>query len=243
MVRERIYRYAPSNYQLNKKIKKLQKDPELKFLDNWSELNVTDSGDLMVCNAIGSGITQTERDGNEVRCTSLEIRGYAYVNNLVIVNQKSDLYRVPLLRMIVFWDSSPNGALPDLIGNSIATEDDSLLDNTDGADPVFLPYNRNTIGRFRVLYDKTYRFPQSPHVMSGGYADTNPIVNLVVPHVVINKRIKLSRKTRYTGPDPDNSDISENGLYIAFISTYDTNSGTNYYISTGINARVNFYDD
>lgn len=243
MVRERIYRYAPSNYTLNKKIKKLQKDPELKFYDRWINFNVTTSSVIAALNDVGSGIAQTERDGNEIRCTSLEIRGYAFINNLLTVVQKSDLYRVPLLRMIVFWDSSPNNDMPQVIGNSTATEDDSLLDNTNNIDPVFLPYNRNTNGRFRILYDKTYRFPQSTYVMSRGYDDPNPVVNTVVPHIVINKKIKLSRKTRYTGPDPDYSDISENGLYVAFISTYDTASGANYYISADIMTRVNFYDD
>lgn len=244
MVRERIYRYAPSNYQLNKKIKKLQRDPELKFYDRWINFgSVTTNSVIAACNDVGSGISQVERDGNEIRCTSLEIRGYAFINNLETVVQKSDLYRVPLLRMLVFWDRSPNNDMPQLIGNSTATEDDSVLDNTDGADPVFLPYNRNTIDRFRVLYDKTFRFPQSPYVISGGYGEGKPDVNTVVPHLVINKRIKLSRKTRYSGPDPDYSDISENGLYVAFISTYDTDSGQNYAVSVDILTRVNFYDD
>lgn len=246
MPRERFFRYAPSNYQLNKKIKKLQQDPELKFKDYFYGANVTTAPDehgIFVCNATSSGIGATNRIGNEIRCTSLEIRGYVFINNLQTVVQKSDLYRVPMIRMIVFWDKSPNGQMPDIIGNTLINEEDCLLDNTNGADPIFCPYSRSTATRFRILYDKTYRFPQPTVVVSGGYVNPNPVVNTVVPHVYIQKKIKLSRVTRYSGPDDTFEDISENGLYIAMISTYDAASGDNYYITAELMTRINFFDD
>ena len=60
---------------------------------------------------------------------------------------------------------------------------------------------------------------------------------------IFKKKIKLSRVTRYSGPDATFEDISENGLYIAFISTYDTDSGANYYLTVELMTRLNYFDD
>ena len=140
---------------------------------------------------VGGGLTPSTRIGNEIRCTSLELRGYVFVNNLFTVVQKSDLYRVPMFRMIVFWDKSPNGQLPDIVGNTAINEEDALLDNTAGSDYIFLPYSRSTATRFKILHDKVYRFPQPTTVLSGGFTDPNPVVNTVVPHVYIQKEDQI----------------------------------------------------
>ena len=178
MIRERFYRRAPSNYQLNKKIKKLEDEQEIKYKDIWHTITATRTpdvqGQVFLLNGTQVGPYATgERIGSQIRATSLQLRGYFYIPLLGTLDTPiTDTLRAPMIRLIVFWVTNPVGT-PVIVGNS-DTALDGVLDNIIGstADNIFAPYQFQSYPAIKVLYDKTYRFPQPTIVISGGYAKT-----------------------------------------------------------------------
>ena len=164
-----------------------------------------------------------------------------YVPNLQTIEKEEDLSRVPLVRMIIFWDESARD-IPTIYGSPFSSQE-TLLDKSSGADTVLCPYNRSTRNRFKILYDKTYKFPISPIVTTGG---ETPAYTNVLPHRVIQGKIKLNRIVQYSGVTDGIQDIARNALWCVCISTYDTKAAPPddaYYIQANICFRFNYKDD
>lgn len=261
MVRERIYRYAPSNYQLNKKIKKIQQEPELKYVDRISALEVTNDpdngitfGSTQCLNMIATGTSQNaNRVGGVIKNTSIQWRGNLYVDHLSESPQPVPLstydYNKPMVRMIIYWDSSPNGQGHPILGSPTLAGAESLLDTTLGTESIFAPYSYATVGagRFKILHDKTYSFNRfqsmvniadNPSVTSADFRHTDP-------NIFVSGKIKLSRKTFFTGPTASVGAISTNALYVTFISNLKGTSAEKprLYVSGNIHWRLFFKDD
>lgn len=235
---------APSNYALDKKIKKMQRETELKYNDEW--LTVTAQNDPDTENNVfllngtvqGSGAFG-QRIGNEIYPTSVQYRGFIYINNLE-ATVFNDVVRAPFIRVIIFWDKMPNGEVPVIVGNSAAGAE-TLLDVTiGGASPIWAPYNHSTATRFKILSDKTYRFNPSSTAYYGG--DVDPTFASAVPNQFLSDKISLSRTTRYSGDGGTIATVSENGLFVTFISTFD-DSDANYNISFDGLFRVYYKDE
>ena len=228
--------------------KKIQKQQEIKYTDNWEKIeacnvpSATFPNSLPVLlNGLQVGTSVVERIGSAVTATSLSFRGFMYVPNLQTITKEEDLSRVPLVRMIIFWDESARD-VPNILGSAFSSQE-TLLDNTSGADGVFCPYNRSTRGRFKILYDKTFKFPVTPLVTTGGLvvSETN-----VLPNRVIQGKIKLNRIVQYSGLTGGIQDISRNALWCVCISTYDTKvepPDDDYFIQANICFRFNYKDD
>lgn len=265
MVRERVYRYAPSNYQLNKKIKKIQQDEELKYLDRVIPVNGVANPDgsgilpepSEILNIISVGTSQySNRIGGVVKNTSLQWRGILYLDHLNVENEdpvEPFEYGRPMVRMIIYWDSSPNGAGHQLIGSPVTNGAESLLDNTAtvgssnaAASNILLPYSQATVGagRFKILYDKTFTFNRAQSSVNLANTTTaTPVFVPTYPSIFIKGKIKLSRKTFYTGPAATIGAISTNGLYVAFISTLDANIAQDRLLVSGQTFFRLYYKD
>lgn len=233
MPRERVYRNAPSNYQLAQRIKKMQREEELKYNDTLIALTVGDDGsDLYLLNDLATGDTQITRTAGEVYNTSIQYRGYIFIGDLPSPHDQDPI----ICRMIIFWDSAPNGTTPTILGSPTTSGDESLLDNTSGGVPVFLPYNHSTATRFKILSDKTYSFNlANPDFRSGA------TTQVIYPNIVLQDKIKLSRKTVYTGPTAAIGAMSINALYVLFLSTLP--GTTTDYLSGEFVFRHYFKDD
>lgn len=262
MVRERVYRYAPSNYQLNKKIKKIQQEPELKYVDRAIPVAATNDPDTwytpdapsQVLNILSTGTSQnSNRIGGVVKNTSLQWRGILYLDHLAVENEDPPTpfqYGRPMVRMIIYWDSSPNGTYHKLIGSATLTGDEALLDNNVGinATNMLLPYSYPTTGgrRFKILYDKTFQFNKDQSSVNLAETTTaTPVFVPSYPSIFVKGKIKLNRKTFYTGPAATIGAISTNALYVAFISTLngDTSVQTRLLVSGQVIFRLHYKDD
>ena len=110
-------------------------------------------------------------------------------------------------------------------------------------DSAISPLNTSTCNRFKILYDKTYKFPVTPIITTGGMVvtETNSL-----PHRVIQGKIKLNRIVQYSGHTDGIQDIARNALWCVCISTYDTKAtppDDAYFIQSNICFRFNYKDD
>jgi len=142
MVRRRPKRKAPTNKSLNRKIKRIQNDIELKYKDVYSAAtDISTTTALTLLNGISQGDTTITRTGGQIRITSVHIKGTVTADPL---NLLSDQYR-----MMVVWDAQANGAAPTLSGTVT-----SILDVTTITDLLIAPYNYSAMDRFKILMDK-----------------------------------------------------------------------------------------
>ena len=94
-----------------------------------------------------------------------------------------------------------------------------MLDKATGADTIFCPYNRSTRNRFKILYDKVYKFPVQPLITTGGM---EPNYTEVLPNRYVQGKVKLNRIVQYSGNSTGIQDIARNAFMCVCISTYDT---------------------
>jgi len=205
MVRRRPKRKAPTNKSLNRKIKRIQNDIELKYKDVYSAAtDISTTTALTLLNGISQGDTTITRTGGQVRLTSVHIKGTVTADPL---NLLSDQYR-----MMVVWDAQANGAAPTLSGTVT-----SILDVTTITDLLIAPYNYSAMDRFKILMDK--RVIINRRVV----ADTDPATGATQEYQPIvkpfNKRFKLGRTVRYAVNSSTGTitDISTNSLYFIVV--------------------------
>lgn len=206
-------RRGPTNKALDKKIKKLQRDQELKYSDVYQANNdITTGAFVVLLNGIASGTDSDQRIGDEVRATSIQWR----------MNFSSDpVATIPtLVRYILFWDKQANGLSPVIAGGAGTT---SLLDNTIVTDLTLAPYNHESSDRFRVLFDKTFTLEPFSLAVGGGAA--------MQRYMTSHKKINLSRRVKHDGDTATFADIVTNALWFTFISDV---------AAAGINPQVEF---
>lgn len=216
----RMRRPRPTVASLDKRIKKLNSNIETKFKDENINVSITPAGTLL--NAfclVDSDNSASGREGNWITPTSLVYR--LKMEPGVRTLAATDL--TELVRIIVFWDGQPNGAVPTAAGL------DGLLDNSVINTPAFMPRNTNTRKRFKILHDKTYNM-----VLSGG--DTSGA--FMIAPFAINK-IKLARKIGFDAEDAttDITNVTSNSLNIFFFSL---NNATSVALDGGV--RMYFRD-
>lgn len=161
---------VPSNKTLNKKIKKIQRNTEVKHFDVLvTGASMSTTGVFQNLIAIPVGDTDNTRTGNDLAATSIRCRWIAtQVAATAVANN---------CRIIIGWDSQPN------TGPSTA----DLLDTSVITNPLVAPYNADNQKRFKILYDRSFTLnPKS------GVSGT------VIPDLVIRKMKKsLSRMVKY----------------------------------------------
>jgi len=153
MVVKRSGQFRPSKVQRYRKKGKvglrglmIKTKPELKEFQFVSGLNqIPISGSLYIVNQIPQGTNYNQRIGNHIRAKSIQIRYVAW--SPPSVNNSDDL------RMIVVWDTQPNGTAGAQIYNATANSANTILDNT--APPVTAFKNTGLAGdRFIILKDQ-----------------------------------------------------------------------------------------
>jgi hypothetical protein len=188
--------------QLNKKIKKLQQDEELKITEasqtRLLDLAVPTGATLLLMNGMSTGSTNRSRVGNQVRATSISIR-YS-----IDWSSSFPLVTPPLIRILIFWDRQTNQTLPELFGQSNAA---GLLD-TSNVGEIYAQTNMNNWKRYKLLYDKVHNIiPYSRELVTE------------MPNAFFKKKIKLNRIVQYDDTSFDISSISSNSLWMYAFST------------------------
>jgi len=105
-VRVNFKKHAPSNKALNNKIKAIQSKEELKHVDNYVVYGLSTSGTFSLLNAVATGDTEGDREGNDISATSIQYR-ISY-----ITSPTANLIGSILVRGMILWDSQYNGSTP-----------------------------------------------------------------------------------------------------------------------------------
>jgi hypothetical protein len=193
---------APTNMQLNKKIKKLQQDEELKMHEvtknQLLDLSAPTPGSYLLLNGIAVGTNFRTRIGNQVRATSLSIR-YS-----IDWSASFPLITPPLIRILIFWDRQANQTYPEVFGLSNGA---GVLD-TGFAGEIYAQTNINNWKRYKLLYDKVHNIiPYSRDLTTE------------MPNFYIKKKIKLNRIVQYDDTNATQDAISTNSLWMCAFST------------------------
>lgn len=204
--------------KVEQKVTALAKQSELKhrdiLVDNVAADDTpTDTTQMILLNGIpqeDDAPTKTTREGDQVRLTSLQIRGTWDLNQLTNVGT--------YVRIIIFWDTMPKGVAPT------ATE---LLDVSTITRYILAPYHYDNIKRFNIIYDKlNYMFPQvqatqSDTNLAGGGGANTITTTLFGSQRKPFKIYKKINKQIYMGLDDTGnvSAIQTPALYMLFFSS------------------------
>lgn len=121
------------------------------------------------------------------------------------------------VRMMIFWDSQPNGAAPTV---------PTLLDTTVITNANFAPYNRNNQKRYKILYDKLFTFDPMLQLTTTTTAvpGTDTTATVVQMQKAFRKKIRLGRTIKYDGDSSAIADIATNSLYLFQVSNQVTST-------------------
>ena len=109
-------------------------NPEYKYLEAVNTITPVSTGTVQPLATISQGNGQTNRDGNSIKVTSLLIRATLTRNASATATK---------VRIIIFSDTSSNGATPALADVLQTANQDSPINRVNGA-------------RFTIIKDKSY---------------------------------------------------------------------------------------
>jgi len=195
---------------------------EVKWIDYAGSANVIPETGLLLNdhNFVIAGDTASDRDGNQIKATSLMIRAQLLSDQDLVIPQR--------VRMVVFWDTQTNGADASISGTVT-----SLMNASGTVTGTYDFRNQRTIDRYKILFDKVYTInPQLKLTEVGGtVTDNQPkAINIV-------KYFKLGRVIDYTASTGAITDLMKNSINVAFISDVGADQPT-----VNFNIRMNFKD-
>lgn len=175
--------------------------PEYKKIDLGAVANdVGTTANTQLLHGIAQGDTNITRNGNNILIKSVSMKGWIQHNNTATVGQ--------MVKMWLIADKQQ-------IGDTTPTAADIWQV---AASSVTAPLNRDTTGRFKILWSKTYTVDPG---------------NEIRP-IYMYKR--LTHPVKYNGTT--GADIQKNGLYLFMASTDDTNKP-----QVNTNIRTTFLDN
>lgn len=180
---------------------------EKKYSDKIITMAVNDSpsGTVTLLNGVANGDTSTTRDGNQMKMTSLFLRGTVVANGDYFAQTSRNPQQV---RIAIVWDKQADGALP-------ATNE---IFEVIGAGQVNSPLKITNGKRFKVLYDKALILG------ADGYHVTDAAVSTFMPqarhfehYISFTKNRQNGLKVRYSGDTSAVSDIATGCLYLVVL--------------------------
>lgn len=208
---------------LDRKVKKIENDfIELKYVAG--DINNTAVGDDLAdlyTFSVAQGDTVSTRSGNMISPTSIRLCGSIFTN--------SNATTPTVARMILFWDSQPNGANPP-----VGTANSLLQDLASGlyVNELYDPDNRE---RYKVLLDKRVVLNPLLWLNQSGFITDNlsatatistDVDGTVPVQKLFNEYVKLGRNVKFTGTTDGIADITKNALHLYLISDQPTDSPT-----------------
>lgn len=195
------YALAKSAWAGVKMLKSLVNVEKKKFDTEVTISNVTSSGTIYDLDLIAQGDTDQTRDGNSVLCQYINLKGR--------VQQANNIPST--VRLILFIDLQQ-------IGDTAPGVNDVL-------DPSFTnkysaPLNNDTVGRFKILSDKSYNF--------------NPGSDILKSFKMFHRL--TGHHIRYNGAS--STDIQKGGIYLLTISDQST-----LFCSIDFSSRLTFTDN
>jgi len=193
---------APTNKNLARRVRKLERAPEIKYRDVTSVLAPTAGGTAIAALFIPQGDDFNQRIGEEI--------------NLMYVNYKMR-YAIAsgttsqIWRTMLVMDRQNDGSGPIFLASSSLVE--GLLDDITITSPIYAPHNYRTKQRYQVLYDQV-------HV-------SNPAEPTCERSLYIKKNYKFhGKKIKYSGSGSAISDLPTHDLFWLHFETSGTVSIT-----------------
>jgi len=167
------------------------------------------AGTVTLLNGVATGTDFTNRIGRKVCWKSILMNG--------VLTPTDATSNVSLARIMLVWDSQPNGALP------------AITDVLNAAVPT-APMNLNNRDRFRVLLDK--RFVLGPYNTTA----TQSVASNIIREHHMYKKINL--ETIFDGTTNAIGDIQSGSLFLLTIGNQTSPEGANWTASI----RLRFTD-
>lgn len=189
---------------IKKSIKKINNEVELKYADVVVGATTFDTGgSISLLNSVDVGNTEYTRSGTDIRATSIQLR----ITIKCDPSQTAVTTITPAVRLMLVWDSQPNGAVPILASTAAIP---GILDNR--IISLYLaPYNRVTQKRYKILHDKLY------DMNSMTSSTATPFLTWGDRHIRI--KLPLGRTIKYDSTGGGIADITTNSLYFIAISS------------------------
>lgn len=181
------------------KIKGLINSEMYKFDVVNSAVNMPDTGSLTGISAIAQGDGSGARTGNSVFARSVNLKG------------------------AITWNST--SASPQVARCSIVMDKQQVGDTTPGYTDIYSaagPYshlNANTVGRFKVLYTRTFE------------------LNSQTQQIPFQINLPMRHHIRYNGANT--TDIQKGGLFLVFTSS----QATNNFPTISYDCRLSYHDN
>jgi len=209
--------YGPSTKTLAKRIKRVEKGIELKYIDAYTESfgntgvdNTTPRDYLLNASVNNAGEGDgNERIGDEIRMTSCHVKLQVHLPTGDASPPQE--YR---MRVVLFWDMQPNGEMPVFAGGD-ATQ--ALFDTSVISDQLISPRMYQNIGRYKILFDKKYVF--YPTAVGAQDLATGATERYAYNVKDININRKFSRIIKYNSLNTGSiTDINRNALWLYLVS-------------------------
>jgi len=195
---------------LQKKLKKLEGEPEIKHVDEFNGLAaITNAGlfDTPLTPNPRQGTSDIQRIGDEIQLTSMRIK----------CNFKGStaLMGPSRIRFIVLWDKQFAGALPPVFTsvNPNAIFDDSIV--TDG---TLSPRNQNTIDRYEFLHDKIYTLNPNFALQVTAVGAVTTTTQSIPYSRYVDKYFKTAKKVKFVADAGAVTDLAGNVPLLLWIS-------------------------
>jgi len=202
-MRRRRYAKKSPAYKALRMVKTIKRtyNPEVKKKDmGQSDYSAGTTAGVIAITGIAQGDTNLTRNANKILAKSVIAKGWIKHNNTATDGQVVKVWLIQDKQQV--GDTSPTAA-------NIFTV---------AANSVTSPLNPDTVGRFKILWSKTYIVDPSSEIKT----------------LYMFKRLSLP--IRYNGTA--DSDIQKNGLYVVYASSDNTNKPT-----LTIDIRTSFYDN
>ncbi|AUM61794.1 capsid [uncultured virus] len=179
---------------------------ELKFVDVAAAAYVADTtGTVTLLNGVAQGDDFNQRTGRIMDFKSVSIKG--------LLQPVDAITGTSFCRIIVFWDSQPNGATPVVTDFLVAST--AISHN-----------NLNNRSRFKVLLDEQHALGSIDNTTTQAYS-TNPSV------ITINRYVKLpSLRTVNTGTGATVASIQTGAIWMVTIGSNAAGTGGSYSLCT-----------
>jgi len=222
---------SPTTKQLKKEIKEIKDDLiELKHFDTAFTTQNATSGNGLVVNLmnIDQGDQPTNRNGNQIKTTSAQIRFHV----ITPVGQRGTCF----LRCIVFWDRQANLSAPVM---KTSTNNQGMLDDRLSQPTLLTHINFNAIDRYKILYDKVYTINPVTMAAWSFSAPNGSETEMLNEGIHKELYIKASRVVKYGDDGSASVWPLTNSLCVAFYSTV---SGADEAPNVSFNGRIYYRD-
>lgn len=202
---------------VEKNIRKMKAEEELKYHELNIVLNpILVTGTLFVLNGIAQGGGQNQREGAQISTSSLKVDLWLDTN---FNNYGAAVHRSQqMIRILIFWDSQPNGADPPLLGDPFSNTI-GVLDTRVTGNPIIAPYMTESNVRFRFLYDRVFDMNANFGFASEAGEPPTAVTYYGAPKFFhFKKKFRLGRVTQYLGTGSGIAAINKNSLFLAVIS-------------------------